>query len=184
MTMTDFDTIQFRAATVEDLDTVKREIWMRAVPYEHETALTSSLAEIFTVGTFGRSAKDPGRIRLFHDHGGPVVGKATEVFDKSDGVWVRSRVSKVPSGDELLTLAEDGVVEPSIEFQPDKNTMVVTNQRAGGVLVRHKRGILKGVALVGTGAYADAAFIASVRDADVLNKKREEVIARLRGLSA
>lgn len=184
MTDFDMDTVQFRAATVEDLDTAKREIFMRAVPYEHETSLTATLNEIFSVGTFGRSAKDPGRIRLFNDHNGPVVGKGIEAEDRSDGVWVRARVSRTVSGDELLTLAEDGVVEPSIEFQPDRRTMVVTNQKGGGVLVRHRRGILKGVALVGNGAYADAAFIASIRDADALNKKREEVIARLRSLSA
>jgi HK97 family phage prohead protease len=180
---------QFRSATIEgDVNEDERVITMRAVPYDVETQIDTKLFESFEPGAFSRAAKDPARVKLWLGHsttGGHLVGQAFEVEDRGDGVWVRARVSRTVAGDELLTLARDGVLdEASIEFNPIREAMQV--ERRGSLLhVRHKRGHLRGVGLVPHGAYGRHALVTSVRDdqADAIEAARAEAIARLTGLT-
>lgn len=159
---------QYRAAQIEDIaDDTERTITMRAVPYDVETRIDAQLLESFEPGAFARAAKDPARVKLWLGHsttGGHLVGQAFEVEDRADGVWVRAKVSRTVAGDELLTLARDGVLdEASIEFNPIREAMVL--ERRGSLLhVRHKRGHLRGVGLVPHGAYGRNALVTSVRD--------------------
>lgn len=159
---------QYRAAQIEDIaDDTERTITMRAVPYDVETRIDAQLLESFEPGAFARAAKDPARVKLWLGHsttGGHLVGQAFAVEDRADGVWVRAKVSRTVAGDELLTLARDGVLdEASIEFNPIREAMVL--ERRGSLLhVRHKRGHLRGVGLVPHGAYGRNALVTSVRD--------------------
>ena len=178
--------VQYRAAaSLELLDGDKREIQLRAVPYEVEARLGEHLYESFERGAFGRASKDPGRVKLWLGHstdGGRIVGQAYDVENRADGLWLSTRVSKTPAGDELLTLAQDGVLdEASIEFAPIRESMLV-RQRGEDVVVRHRRAHLRGVALVPHGAYGRDALVASVRDDS--SKAREEWLARLRQRTA
>lgn len=176
-----FAGVQHRSAVIDALDEDERIIKMRAVPYDTETQLGNHLFETFEPGAFARASKDPGRVKLWFGHsdsGGRIVGQSFEVDDRQDGVWLQTRVSKTASGDELMTLAHDGVLdEASIEFAPIRESMVV-RRRGEDILVRHRRGHLRGVALVAHGAYGRNAVVTSVRD-DRL-KQREEWIARLK----
>jgi HK97 family phage prohead protease len=178
--------IQFRAATIDALNTDERVVEMRAVPYEVETRLAPGIVEVFSRGAFARAAKDPARCKLWHDHsvsGGRIVGQAFEVEDRADGLWVRARVSRTPSGDELLTLAGDKVLdEASIEFNPLREGMAIS-RRGDDTVVRHKRAHLRGVALVPHGQYGRDALVSSVRDA-ASDKARDEWLARLRARTA
>lgn len=181
------DGIQYREATIDTLDPDERVIEMRAVPYNVETQLAPGLVEVFAPGAFARAAKDPARCKLWAGHsttGGSIVGQAFEVADRPDGVYVRARVSKIPAGDDLLTLAHDKVLdEASIEFNPIREGMLITN-RNGTTVVRHRRAHLRGVGLVPHGAYGRDALVTSVRDDAIADKVRDEWLARLRSRTA
>jgi HK97 family phage prohead protease len=182
----EFAGIQTRSATVDALDVTQRVVELRAVPYNVETRLSPHLVEAFHPRAFANAAKDPPRVKLWSGHstaGGSPVGQAYEVEDRPDGVWVRARVSATAAGDELLTLAQDGVLdEASVEFKPIPDAMVVT-RRGDDTLVRHRRAQLLGVALVPHGAYGRAAAVVAVRD-EASAKIREEWLARLRSRTA
>jgi phage head maturation protease len=179
--------VQYRAAEVTAFQPEERIIELRAVPYETETMLFPGLFESFQSRAFAAAGKDPARVTLYAGHsnaGGSAVGRAMEVIDHTDHVFIRARVSSTAAGDDLLTLAGDGVLgEASIEFQPIPEQMKVSNRQGKGgaieTLVRHKRGHLLGVALVPHGAYGKNAPVLSVRDA-LSDKQREEWLARLR----
>lgn len=180
------NTDQYRAATIDVLDADERVIEMRAVPYDVESQIGQNVFESFAPGAFARAAKDPARVKLWSGHsihGGAIVGQAFEVVDRPDGPHVRARVSRTPSGDELMTLAHDKVLdEASIEFNPIREAMAIT-RRGDDHVVRHKRAHLRGVALVAHGAYGREALVLSVRDA-VADKARDEWLARLRSRTA
>jgi HK97 family phage prohead protease len=178
--------IQTRSATVAALSADERLVELCAVPYGVETRLSPSLVESFQARAFSNAQKDPGRVKLWAGHstvGGSPVGWAESLEDRADGVYVRMRVSHTAAGDDLLTLARDGVLdEASVEFQPIPADMQVT-RRGDDTVVRHKRARLLGVALVPHGAYGRGAVVLSVRD-EATDKAREEWLARLRCMTA
>jgi phage head maturation protease len=133
---------QTRSATVDTLDTTARVVELRAVPYGVETRLGPRLVEVFHPRAFANAAKDPARVILYAGHttaGGQAVGRAEVVEDRADGVFIRAHVSATAAGDDLLTLANDGVLgQASVEFQPIPDDMQVT-RRGEDTLVRHRR---------------------------------------------
>lgn len=178
--------IQTRAATLAALDVDERLVELRAVPYGVETRLAEHLVESFAARAFANAGKDPARVKLWDRHsteGGHPVGWAEAVTDRADGVYIRARVSATAAGNDLLTLARDGVLdEASVEFQVIPADMRVT-RRGDDTIVEHRRARLLGVALVPHGAYGREAVVLSVRD-EASDKAREEVLARLRCLTA
>lgn len=181
-----FQQPQYRRASIEQVS--ERVIQLRAVPYGVETEIDHNLFESFEPGAFKNAEKDPGRVKLWFGHsndGGAIVGQASSVEDLADGVMVWTRVSATRNGDELLTLADDGVLdEASIEFSPIPRDMVI--RKDGERLhVRHRRGHLRGVALVPHGAYGRNALVMSVRDIrqKATEKARAAALARLAELN-
>ncbi len=180
-----FQSVQHRRAEVAEVE--ERTILLRAVPYDVQVPIDVGLVESFEPGAFSRATKDPGRVKLWFGHSdtptGQIVGKAAEVIDRPDGVLVRARISATPYGDQLRTLAADGVLdEASIEFRPIPKEMKI--RRDGDTVhVRHMRAHLLGVALVPHGAYGRDALVMSVRDmrAKAVEKSRLEALERLRG---
>lgn len=177
---------QSRAASVEHIDPEAGTILMRAVPYDVETELTPGLWESFAPETFARAATQPSRCKLWHEHGGPLIGHALDVEDRPDGAWIRAKFSNTAAGQEARELAHDGSLDQvSITFRPMADWMKATRKPDGTVHVRHSRAALMGVALVAHGAYGEHAHIASVRDnADTAQRAREAALARLRSLQA
>lgn len=178
--------VQTRSATVEALNVDERLVELLAVPYGVETRLAPHLVESFAPKAFAAAGKDAARVKLWDRHsteGGNPVGWAEVVEDRAEGVYIRARVSHTGAGDDLLTLARDGVLdEASVEFQPIAEDMRVT-RRGEDTLVMHRRARLLGVALVTHGAYGRGATVLSVRD-EASVKAREEALARLRCLTA
>ena len=174
--------VQTRSATVDALDVEERRIVLRAAPYGVETRLAPGLVESFAPHAFRNASKDPARVKLWAGHsteGGSPVGWAEGIDDEAAGPLIRMRVSGTAAGNDLLTLARDGVLdEASVEFQPIPEDMKVT-RRGDDTVVRHTRARLLGVALVTHGAYGRGAVVLSVR-AELVDKAREEWIARLR----
>lgn len=174
---------QYRKASVTAVE--DRTIHLRAVPYEVETEIDRGLFESFEAGAFANAVKDPARVKLWFGHstdGGRIVGQAAQIEDRADGLELWARVSATTAGDELHTLAADGVLdEASIEFSPIPRDMIIS--RSGEEIhVRHRRGHLKGVALVPHGAYGRNALVLSVRD--VREQQREKRAAKARALLA
>jgi len=177
---------QHRAATVEHVDVDAGTILMRAIPYDVETSLGPRVFESFAPGAFARAANAPNRCKMWHEHGGPLIGCATEIEDRPDGSWIRAKFAKTTHAQEARELAADGVLDQvSITFRPVADEYRV-DKRSDGVHVRHSRAALLGVALVAHGAYGADAVIASVRDADdgTVQRHREAMLARLRALDA
>lgn len=177
-----FDGTQYRTAEVEVLDVDNGAIAMRAVPYDTETQLADDLFESFTPGAFARATKAPHRAKLFHDHGGPLIGQATSIEDRSDGVYLEARFASTSAAQEARTLASEGILDSaSIEFRT-MPAHVKVDRRDDGLHVRHDRAHLLGVALVAYPAYQDAAVL-SARDERV-EKEREAILAKLRSLTS
>lgn len=178
-----FDGPQYRAADVEHIDLDEGTILMRAAPYDVETQLDRQLFESFAPKAFERASAAPARCKLWHEHGGPLIGHARDVEDRPDGIWIRAKISNTLAGQEARELAADGTLDQvSVTFRPLSDWMKV-DRRPDGLHVRHARAALLGVALVAHGAYADSAYIASVRDADA-DRAREKHLARLRSYQA
>ena len=175
--------VQHRRAMIDELDQEERIISMRAIPYNVETRLAPGLVESFAPGAFKAAMKDQKRYHLWMGHsdvGGHLTGRTETVEDRDDGLWLETRVSATPAGDELLTLVRDGVLqEASIEFAPLADWYTQT-QRGADVVWRHKRAKFLGVAMVPRGAYGREAMVASVRD--VREQARESAVAHLRSL--
>ncbi|MGH7339859.1 MAG: HK97 family phage prohead protease, partial [Candidatus Rokuibacteriota bacterium] len=55
---------------------------------------------------------DVSRIKLIRDHDPrAAVGKATEFTDRDDGLWADFYIKRGAAGDEVLSDAEDGVLD-------------------------------------------------------------------------
>jgi HK97 family phage prohead protease len=152
-------------------------LFVRAAPYSEEfTDIGGGVSERFLRGAFAKAANAPQRISLFYDHGGPLVGRGTEVDHRADGVYVRFKIGRTDAAGEMRSLIEDQILtDVSVEFRPIAEAMKV--ERDGDRLrVTHSRAILSGVAVVPEGAYGEQAKVLSMRD---LEREREREQARL-----
>ena len=165
---------QFRAAVIEDIDTAKSEMLVKAAPYGVPTDIGAGIIEEFRPGTFARAAKAPNRLGVWAGHGGPLIGRGVEVDDRADGVWVRSKLSRSQAARDALMDIEDKIsADVSVEFVPSAEWMDITATR-DGLSVVHRRATLLGHAFVPDGAYGANAFIASIRADDEQERAREE----------
>jgi HK97 family phage prohead protease len=87
-------------------DAEKREIEARIVPWNTVIA-TMAGNEMFARGAF--SDTKAGDVVLRMSHQDPPAGRGIAIEDREDGAYMTFRVSKTAKGDEILTLASDGV---------------------------------------------------------------------------
>lgn len=169
--------IQFRAAAhIEDLDTAKSELFLKALPYEVEADLGFA-SEVFARGAFAAATRAPDRLGLWHEHGGPQVGRGIEAEDRKDGFWFRAKLSRGQAAQDMASMIEDGLLkDASVEFKPMADWLDVSYDQAGKLHLRHRRGHMRGAAVVFEGAYGNSAFVESVRDATA-DRAREEARA-------
>lgn len=165
--------VQHRTATVEDIDTERSEILLKAVPYEESVDIGGGIVETFKRGAFAKAAAAPTRLSLWRDHGGPLIGRGMEVDDRDNGVWFRAKLGRTTAAKDALLDLEDGIAaDPSIEFRPLHDYMRV-EARGKGFSVIHRRAHLLGVAIVQTGAYSGSAWVEAVREEEA--ERRVEV---------
>lgn len=158
--------VQFRAAKVEGVDVTTREMQVLAAPYDLEADIGGGILETFSRGAFSGAAGEPHRLRVWHGHGGALVGRGLEADDKEDGIHVRARIATTDAAKEMLTLVEEQILtDVSVEFRAIRAAMVVKELPDGRFQVRHRKGQLLGFAMVPEGAYGENAFVESVRDA-------------------
>ena len=166
MTLHDIETgvKQYRAAKIEDFDLTKRELVVKAAPYGVRSDIGGGITETFAPGTFKRAARSPSHLKVFNNHGGPLVGSGLEVDDRPEGIWIRSQISRSQVAQDMLSDIEDRILtDPSIEIRPMPGYMKVTRTDEG-FDVLHTRGHLLGFAMVPLGAYSGDAYVESVRD--------------------
>ena len=166
---------QHRAATagLEIVDADDHSIRARLVPYDVATELRPGIWESFAPGAFARATRAPHRVKLRHDHNGPLIGHATALDDTPTGSYGTFTVARTTAGNEAHTLALAGTLdECSVEFRPITNGRQVRALPDGRQTIRHTRAHLLGLALVPYGAYGDHAHpdagakVLAVRDLD------------------
>ena len=91
---------------LEVRDAIRREIGIRIVPWDTVVSTPQGLEE-FKRGAF--SGVDPARVILRMDHQDPPAGRGLSLEEGDVGADMVFRVSKTQRGDEILTLAIDGV---------------------------------------------------------------------------
>lgn len=137
-----------------------REIELRIVPWD-VPAMTQAGPEVFRRGAFARV--DPTRVTIeAYRHGGPLVGRGERLEEREDGAYLIGRVSAVPDGDALLTLAADRVLQDaSVVFRPTPGG----SRRLSDGTIERTAVDLRRVAVLERGAFPGAAVVA-VRSED------------------
>lgn len=160
--------VEFRSATVADINFAQRIIELIAVPYD-KPGLAPWRGEVweerFMRGSFDGIEKRPGRVKANRDHDlTRLVGKAVKFWPaREEGLVSAIKISQTVLGDETLALAADEVLSPSIGFAALGRDHVL-DRRA---MTRHiNRAFLDHIALVPDPAYQDAKVV-SVRDSSI-----------------
>lgn len=137
---------------IRNLD--KREIGAFIVPW-NVTVNTPQGLEEFERGAF--AGIDPTKVKLRMEHQNPVAGKGVSLEERSDGAYMVFRVSKTAKGDEILTLAADGVTDGvSVGFM-EKPGGTVIKQRSGRRVRVHRSVDLREVSTTWQPVYERAA---------------------------
>jgi len=78
------------------------------------------IRERFLPGAF--AGTDPSRVTLeSQNHRGAIVGRAETVEEREDAAYATFVVAPTPAGDELLTLARQGILRAaSVVFRPSR----------------------------------------------------------------
>jgi phage head maturation protease len=141
-------------AQIEIRDLSKREIGIRIVPWDTIVNTPQGLEE-FKRGAF--DGLDPARVVLRMDHQNPPAGKGLTFEDRADGAYMSFRVSATARGDEILTLASDGVATGASVgfFEVLGGTDVLT--RSGRRLRSHRKADLREVSTTWLPTYEQAA---------------------------
>jgi len=130
-----------------------RTVELRIVPWD-AVAQTSDGPERFRRGAF--RGVDAGRVTIEAGrHGGPLVGRGLALEERDDAAYLTARIAPTPNGDELLTLAREGVYQDvSVVFVPRSS-----KRASDGVTERHAVD-LRRVAILERGAYPGAQVVA------------------------
>ena len=149
-------------AEIEVRDLSKREIGIRIVPWD-TVVDTPQGPEEFRRGAFAEV--DPRRVVLRMDHQNPPAGRGMTLEERDDAAYMTFKVSATARGDEILTLAADGVATGASVgfFQIPGGTKI---ESRGGRRVRvHEKSDLREVSTTWLPTYATAA-VQFVRNAE------------------
>ena len=138
----------------------------RAVPYETTVELAPSVREVFRAGAFAQQVKDPGRVKIAYRHG-EIIGRAVELDDRDDGLWLRGRIedhADLPEARKALAQLRAGLVdELSVGFVTVRSGTTITAGADGSTLYEHRRAALREISVVPWGVYGRRATVAKVR---------------------
>ena len=120
--------VEVRSAAVSDISFPERMITVLAVPYETSTLEHPTLplvmyrgrlyAESFARGAFTGVESRNGKVMANREHvKGSTVGKVVAFHPEAhEGLIADVRIAKTLAGDETLTLADEGMIFPSVGF--------------------------------------------------------------------
>ncbi len=165
------ETPELQTAAIEDAELQvrsmeKREIEAMIVPWN--VVVDSPIGpEMFLPGSFAHV--NPGKVIMRLEHDGPPSARGISLEERSDGPHMVFRVSKTQAGDDLLTLAQDGVTRHvSVAYYLPK-TESELQTRSGRRVTAHKKVDLREVVTTWKPYYEQAAVL-SVR-----SKQEDEV---------
>jgi phage head maturation protease len=121
--------------TLTDVDRKLRLLELIAVPWNQPAQVfwrDDIWTEVFERGSFDGIEARAGEIRVNREHvKGNTVGKIIE-FDPGhvDGLFARVKVVRGPKGDEVLDLAEDDMISPSVGYRAQKPSDVRLDKQA------------------------------------------------------
>lgn len=121
--------------TLTDVDRKLRIIEMIAVPWDQPAEVFwrgDIWTEMFKRGAFDGIEARTDKIMANHEHvKGKTVGRLVG-FDPAhkDGLFVQLQVRKGPKGDDVLDLAEDDMIFPSVGYRAQKPTDVRLDKQA------------------------------------------------------
>ena len=140
-------------AEIEVRDITKREIGVRIVPWD--TVIdTAQGAEEFKRGAF--EGTDPARVVLRMDHQNPPAGIGLSLEEREDAAYMVFRVSKTQRGDEILTLAADGVAKGASVGFMERPGGTEIETRSGRRIRVHRKTDLREVSTTWMPAYPQA----------------------------
>jgi phage head maturation protease len=124
----DLHSVPVSGADLEVRSTEERIIGARIVAWD-TPADTPIGIESYQRGAFAHI--DPHKVVLRLEHTDPPAGKGLTLEERSDGAYMTFKISKTLRGDEILTLAADGVTPGvSLSYHPAK-TMARIGYRDG-----------------------------------------------------
>lgn len=133
----------------------------RAVPYGVTIQLMPGVYERFEKGSFSRQLRDPARVKVCLEHG-QVVGKATELEERDNGLWFKGGISHsvaIPEAAKARAMLDEELAdELSVGFQTVKGGTKVEKDNDKVTYV-HNRARLLEVSLVPWGAYGRNATV-------------------------
>jgi HK97 family phage prohead protease len=152
-----------RDSAVAAVNTKQRVIDVLAVPWNKESDdpvpfEEGMYRERFAVGAFDHLEANPGRIsvNVGHNRADPI-GKVEDLNVRHPaGLMAQLKIAAIPRGDDVLQLAEEGMLSPSIGYYT-KPGGYRKSRRAGVVEVR--QAWLDHIGLVGVPAYSGAQVI-------------------------
>jgi HK97 family phage prohead protease len=152
--------------TVADIDFKLRLIDVIAVPWDKEARVFwrgDFWTEVVQRGAFNGIESRAGQVRVNREHRkGDTVGKIVEYNPAHEkGLFARIKVVKGAKGDELLYLAEEEMVSPSIGYRANKGSDVLLDTEKRFRRVRNA--FLDHLGMVEDPAYKDVEVLA-VRD--------------------
>jgi HK97 family phage prohead protease len=164
--------LELRNATLAEVRFPDRTITLLAVPYERPTPADKPVifrgemfSETFARGAFAGIEERTEKIRVNREHRkGDTIGKVTRFDDTAEGLVAEIRVVPSPKGDEVLALASEDMVSPSIGFRVRPSDQEI-NRRSAPPTRYIRRAFIDHIALVEDPAY-DSAEVLSVRGAD------------------
>ncbi len=150
--------LTIRAVTLVDAPADERIIEARIAPLNARTEIFPGVAETFLPGSFSGD-QNAGRIAVKLEtgsgHSGPVIGRLTDLEERSDGAYGILRISETPDGDDALALARDGALGISIGFLIGEDG--ATRSISDGVETTAISAVdLREVTLTGTPVYQNA----------------------------
>lgn len=157
-----------REAVVEEVQSSRREIILRAVAYGTFSNVDDGhgrYQEAFKAGAMADHIRLRGdRVRMLRDHD-PLraIGRVEHWDDTAASLIVRSKISATTLGDETLELARDGVLSPSVGFLDPVNGAGHVGQR----LTRTKV-FLREISLVPFAARDDASVLSVREEAELV----------------
>jgi HK97 family phage prohead protease len=113
--------LEYRAATVADVNFPKRTIELIVMPYESPTQVGHRgrmITEVVSRGAYDGVERRTSRIRVNRDHDlRRVVGRASALHpSRQEGLVAELRIANTPLGDETLALAEEEILDASAGF--------------------------------------------------------------------
>ena len=179
----------FQREVEVQIDKEGRTLISRLVPYNEVATVNDGMGpyqERFVPGAFDSQMRAAHRIKALlnfrHRQSlSDVIGHATRIEDRDDGLHGELAVLECPDGDKALQLYDAGVLTKlSVEFQPVRDKVV------DGITQRIKARLL-GVALVPEGAYSSAEVLAVREEVPIVHVEKPapmdpELVKRLERL--